>query len=211
MSDHADVASPHKSDLDQSSEKFAIYDDKSRVFCMVMLGATFAVGGAIMFFFRDVMGQTSSFFSSGTVALVGVTVAVFCGLGTIFWIKKLLSRVPVISADHQYLTDNSMIGRAIVIPWNEVVEIDTRMSAFKRDKMERVAIDLRQPEKYLDNGSWLGRRGLQENYKYFGTPIAIRIFTTGMPRERLLSALRGCWQASASDQQVTRERGERGE
>jgi hypothetical protein len=101
--------------------------------------------------------------------LVGIVSIVFFGAVGLFVIRKFFDKKAGLIIDQNGLTDQSSGVSVGLIPWSDIVEIETAQVMSTRFLL----INVRDAEQYLAKASGIKRRMLAANMKMYGTPLSI--------------------------------------
>lgn len=133
---------------------------------LILLGSTLFVAAGLWFVIN-----TSSVNKDPTyVKIVGMASILFFGCIFFFTIRKLLDKKPGLIIDNSGITDNASGVSAGYISWHDVEDI--RVCQVRKEKF--LMIIVRNPQDYLNRQSnGLKRRIMQQNHKYYGSPVSI--------------------------------------
>ena len=116
------------------------------------------------------------------IAIAGYASIVFFGLCAIFFIRKLPDTKPGLIIDSIGLFDNSGALSAGQILWEDIENI----SVLEMHKQKFLMLEVKNPQEYIDRQkSLLKRKGMELNYKMYGTPICIIANGLKMPFQEL--------------------------
>lgn len=137
------------------------------------------------------------------LALVGYASIIFFGLCAVFILRKLPDNKAGLIVDDVGLFDNSSGLSAGQILWTDIQEI----TVIEIHKQKLIMLYVTNPQEYIDKQkSVFKRKGMQLNYKMYGTPLSIssnglkisfdKLLTTITDRfrETRTNAQQGAWQ-----------------
>lgn len=101
--------------------------------------------------------------------IVGIACIAFFGLAAVLCLKKLLDKSPGLVVNAEGIVDNASGVAAGLIPWAEVSNIDS----YAIQGQQFVAIQVSDPDKYIERGSALKKVANRANMKLVGTPLTI--------------------------------------
>lgn len=117
------------------------------------------------------------------IAIGGI---VFFGFLAILYLLKLLDKKPGLVIDENGILDNSGGLAAGFIPWTDIQQFSIQ----KVMKQQFLVITVRNPEYYIGNQKTvLKKKGMQYNFKNYGSPIAISTNTLNCKLPELLNLL----------------------
>lgn len=123
---------------------------------------------------------------AGLRYLIGVAaIVVFAALG-ILYLFKLRDKKPGFVIDENGIIDNSGALAAGFVPWTDIQQFST----VKLMKQEFLVIEVRNPLYYIHQQKGiLKKKGMQYNFKNYGSPIAISTNTLKCKLPELLTML----------------------
>lgn len=125
-------------------------------------------------------------FNSPTLVYgIGVVSIVFFGLCGLVGIKKFFDNSPGLIISSKGIQDNSSGVSAGLIPWEEVVGI----GEYQIQKQKFISIQVKDPEKYANNGNALKRMANRANIKMCGTPVNISANSLKISYDELLETI----------------------
>ena len=152
-----------------SDQTIEIPLNKTRILMMLMGTLVFVIIG---FWFVIAPPEIdNSFWGDPTkLTIIGYASILFFGLCAYFFIRKLPDNKPGLVIDDTGIFDNSGGLSAGNILWTDMEEI----SVIQIQKQKMIMIYLKNPQEYIDRQtSFLKKKGMQLNYKSYGTPISI--------------------------------------
>ncbi|MGB5981182.1 MAG: STM3941 family protein [Nonlabens sp.] len=138
---------------------------------IVIIIGSLAFVGLGLWFLTVPPQMNNSFLANPTVILVVSIISIlFFGLISITVFRKLLDNKPGLIINSQGITDNSSGVSAGLIPWEDIVGIETTQVRSQRFLM----IMVKNPEYYLDKVSNpIKRNTMRMNHRFYGSPISI--------------------------------------
>ena len=125
-------------------------------------------------------------FNSPTLVYgVGIVSIAFFGLCGLIAVKKLFDNSPGLIINSEGILDNSSGVSAGIIPWGEIVGI----GEYQVHKQKFISIQVKDPEKYVNNGSALKRIANRADIKLCGTPINISANSLKISHDDLLQTI----------------------
>jgi hypothetical protein len=105
----------------------------------------------------------------GILRIVGVVCTLFFGLCVVCWGRKLLDTRPGLVIDGEGIHDNSSAAPFGRLAWGEIAGF--RLVEVRGQKM--FAIDLRDPETFIQSAARIRKLAYRANMKLMGSPIAV--------------------------------------
>jgi hypothetical protein len=150
-------------------ERTEIAMSKSKMTKMLTGSIAFVLIGLWLLIFQPTIGNP---LFDNVIVKYGIAIAaiLFFGYTLFFSIKKLADKKPGIVIDDSGIYDNSSAVSVGLIPWTDIRQISTVTVM----RQEFVIIGVSNPEHYINKQpNFLKRKGMQYNYKNYGSPIAI--------------------------------------
>jgi hypothetical protein len=125
---------------------------------------------------------------SNPVLKYGIAIAgiVFFGFLAVLYLFKLRDKKPGLVIDENGIIDNSGGLAAGFIPWSDILKFTIQ----KVMKQQFLVITVRNPEYYINNQkSVLKKKGMEYNFKNYGSPVAISTNTLNCKLPELLHLL----------------------
>jgi len=116
---------------------------------------------------------------------VGIVLVIFFGWCCFIGVKKLFDKSPGLIISSEGILDNSTGVAAGIIPWSEVVGI----GEYEHKNQKFISIQVKDPEKYVNNGNALIRMANQANLNMCGTPVNISAKSLKISYHDLLAAI----------------------
>ena len=129
--------------------------------------------------------------SDPSVAFWGYLSIVFFGLCAFVFAVQAFQRGPALIVNPDGITDRSTAVSAGFIPWADI----TGIGSGSMQGQHFIAIQVRDPEKYLNRGNALQRKLKRMNQRSFGMGIAIHTNSLDVETEELLGLLEGALEA----------------
>ncbi|MES2772931.1 MAG: STM3941 family protein [Bacteroidota bacterium] len=108
------------------------------------------------------------------VRIIGVASFLFFSLAGFVGIRKLMDKRPGLIIDTTGITDNASGVSAGHIPWSDIVAIQST-EVFNQ---KFLIVLVKNPDHYIERqASVIKRKGMQMNYKQYGSPISISAST----------------------------------
>jgi len=155
--------------MKHSDQAIEIPLNKTKILVMLMSTLAFVIIG--FWFVIAPPDIDNSFWGDPTkLTIIGYASILFFGLCAYFFIRKLPDNKPGLVIDDTGVFDNSGGLSAGIILWSDMEEI----SVIQIQKQKMIMIYLKNPQEYIDRQtSFLKKKGMQLNYKSYGTPISI--------------------------------------
>ncbi len=145
--------------------------NKSKLLIM-LIGSLAFVAIGFWFVINPPVIENSFWGNPARLAIAGYAAIVFFGIVAFFLLRKLPDSKPGLIIDETGLTDNSGGLAAGHIAWSDIEDI----SEMEMHRQRLIMIHVRNPEEYIDRQKNLfKRKGMQMNYKMYGTPISITV------------------------------------
>gem|GEM_PF-88308 len=104
------------------------------------------------------------------IAVVGLAAIVFFGMGIIVLLRKLKDKRPGLIISNEGILDNASGVAAGVIPWSDIQEI--KLAHVMSQKF--LMLIVKDPQQYIQRETnAIKRKGMELNYKNYGSPISI--------------------------------------
>jgi hypothetical protein len=155
--------------MTSSDQTIEISLNKSKI-VMMFLGALLFVGIGFWFVIDPPKIENSFWGDPTKLAIIGYASILFFGLCAYFFSRKLPDNKPGLIIDNTGLIDNSGGFSAGSILWSDIQEI----SVLQIQKQKMIMIYLKNPQDYIERQtSFLKRKGMQMNFRSYGTPVSI--------------------------------------
>lgn len=146
----------------------AIQFSKKKTFLLTMACLAFVAIGT--WFIIDPPAIRIAFIESpGALTVLGYITVLFFGLISVFLVKKIFDNGPAIIIDEEGIDDRSSMFPAGYVVWKDIKDIT--VIDVKGQRM--VALELYDPEPYLQTRSSVAKKLLNMNYKMYGAHFAI--------------------------------------
>ncbi len=99
---------------------------------------------------------------------LGWVTIVFFGTAALASCWRLMSAKPGLKLDKEGVTI-FLMSKDMFVPWQDV----SGLSAFEIQRNKMLVLNLKDPQKYIENRGALGRSVARANYRLCGSPIAI--------------------------------------
>ena len=152
-----------------SGEQIEIPLNKSKIVLM-LVGALAFVAVGFWFVITPPTIENSYWGNPTKIAIVGYASIIFFGLCAFYLIRKLPDNKPGFIINEIGLVDNSSGLAAGQILWSDIENI----AVLEMHKQKLLMIEVKNPHDYIDRQkSLLKRKGMELNYKMYGTPLSI--------------------------------------
>jgi hypothetical protein len=156
---------------------------KSKIIMMI-IGTSAFVAIGLWFVIAPPQIKNSYWGHPARIAITGYASILFFGLCAAFFIRKLPESKPGLIIDSTGLLDNSGALSAGQILWTDIENI----SVLEMHKQKLLMVEVKNPREYIDRQkSLLKRKGMELNYKMYGTPLSITANGLKMPFNELLT------------------------
>jgi hypothetical protein len=143
---------------------------REKVLLLILAACVFVAVGVWLFSLDAETIQAQRRFNNPPVVHgLGLASAILFGLAGLYAARKLFDTKPGLVFSPAGILDNSSAVAAGLIPWSEVVGVET--IEIQRQKL--LVIKVRDPERYIERGSVLKRALNRVNHRMIGSPIAI--------------------------------------
>lgn len=167
----------------KTEERIEIPLSKSKM-VMMLIGATTFVAIGLWFVIAPPEIKNSYWGDPTKMVIVGYASILLFGFCAIFFVRKLPDAKPGLIIDSTGLTDNSGALAAGQILWADIVNV----TVLEMHKQRLLMLEVKNPQEYIDRqNSLLKRKGMQLNYKMYGTPISITANALKMGFQELYS------------------------
>jgi hypothetical protein len=127
------------------------------------------------------------------LVVIGLASILFFGMGIIVLIRKLNDKKPGLIISNEGIIDNSSGVAAGLIPWSEIEDIKTARVMSQQFLMLIVT----NPQQYIQRQtSTIKRKGMELNYKNYGSPISISASALKIGFGELQALLIDKWEAN---------------
>ena len=109
----------------------------------------------------------------GVANVIPWAVFLICGFAGLQLLGRVLRPRPVLVIDEQGLMDRSSIAGVGLIPWADIASV--RVVDYQTQKI--LAIEMKDPQKYLDRANPLRRQAMRLNRSLAGTPFIVPLAT----------------------------------
>lgn len=124
--------------------------------------------------------------------LVGSTALLFFGMSFLFSLRRLLGKKPGLVIDAEGFRENVSAAALGPVSWREVTGM-RRISVMGHNFL---IIDVIDPERFLQlPGSFFARQSRRQNYKQYGSPVAVSVHGLACSLNELERLLREKWAA----------------
>jgi hypothetical protein len=165
----------------EQNDKMVIPLSKTKLTLLLFGSLAFVAGSIWIWSIADTQNRYDPLFMKG-VALVGICFSGLCGL---YWCIKIFDRKPGLVIDAEGIVDNSSLTAAGRIPWEDIVGFKIYWVAGQK----LLAIEVRDPQKYVKRGGTFKRMWNTANTKRAGSPIIITSNALQIEFDRLVSIL----------------------
>jgi hypothetical protein len=153
-----------------SLEEKVIELSKTKILLIVLGSLVFIAAGCWMVSLDVAQIESQRRFNSPLLVYgIGWIGIVFFGFCWLYGINKLFDRKPGLIFSSIGITDNSSGVSAGLIPWNEIAGF----SIYEIHRQKMLVVLLKNPDKYIEQGSVFKRTLNRTNYKMSGSPVAI--------------------------------------
>ena len=166
-----------------SEQRIEIPLSKSKII-MMLIGASGFVAIGLWLVIAPPQIENSYWGNPTKIAIAGYGSIIFFGLCAAFFIRKLPDTKPGFVIDDAGLLDNSGALSAGQIFWEDIENI----SILEMQKQKFLMLEVKSPKQYIDRQkSLLKRKGMELNYKMYGTPICITANGLKVPFQELFT------------------------
>jgi hypothetical protein len=171
--------------MNTSGQRIEIALSKSKLFLMLIGSIGFVAIG--LWFVISPPTVSNSYWGNPTkLALVGYASIIFFGLCGVFILRKIPDTKAGLILDDSGLFDNSSGLSAGQILWKDIQEI----TVIEIHKQKLIMLHVTNPQEYIDRQkSVFTRKGMQLNYKMYGTPLSITSNGLKISFEKLLTII----------------------
>ena len=150
-------------------EQIEIPLDKKKML-LTFFGAITFVGLGVLFLINPSMFVTTIFRNQIIIFIVGLASVLFFGLVAITVFRKLSDKKAGLIINRQGIIDNSSGVSTGLVLWSDIEEI--KISRVLNQKFLMVIV--RNPQEYIGKvANPLKKKGMEMNYKTYGSPISI--------------------------------------
>ena len=150
-------------------EQIEIPLSKNKLF-FTLFGAIGFVLIGLWFLISPPISSTQIFGISSIYSIVGFISVLFFGLGAVIIFRKISDEKAGIIINSQGIIDNSSGVSAGLIPWKDIQEIKVAQVMNQKFLM----LIVKNPQDYLAKvTNSIKRKGMEINYKTYGSPISI--------------------------------------
>ena len=175
-----------------SGQPIEIPLSKSKII-LLLFGALTFVGIGLWFVIDPPTIQNSYWGNPTKIAFAGYASIIFFGLCAYFFISKLADKKPGLIINHSGIVDNSSGLSAGLIQWSDIEDIT--VVVVHRQKL--IMVHVKNPQEFINRQtSFLKRKGMEYNYKMYGTPLSITTNGLKTSFDNLLNLLTEKFQAS---------------
>lgn len=153
---------------------------------LILLGSIVFVGLGIWFIINPSKISNPIFSNSTLISIVGFVSILFFGLIAVLIFRKLSDKNAGLIINHQGIIDNSSGISAGLVLWTDIEEIRTIQVANQKFLMFVV----KNPQEYINKiTNPIKRKGMEMNYKNYGSPINISANSLQINFDELYSLL----------------------
>ena len=164
-----------------TEQRIEIPLSKSKII-MMFTGATAFVAIGLWFVIAPPEIKNSYWGNPARLAIAGYASIVFFGICAAFFLRKLPDTRPGLIIDNTGMIDNSGALSAGQILWEDIVNI----SVLEMHKQKLLMLEVKNPQDYINRqNGLLKRKGMELNYKMYGTPLSITANGLKMPFHEL--------------------------
>jgi hypothetical protein len=143
--------------------------DKSKI-TLMLIGALAFVAIGFWFIIAPPTIENSFWGNPVRLTIAGYGAIVFFGLCAVIFFRKLTESKPGLIIDDAGLIDHSGGLSAGKVLWSDIDNI----SVFEFRKQKLLMLEVKNPQEYINRQTnVLKRKGMQMNYKMYGTPLSI--------------------------------------
>ncbi len=158
---------------------------KSKIILM-LIGALAFVATGLWFVIAPPKIENVYWGNPTKIAIAGYGSIIFFGLCAFVFIRKLPDNKPGLIIDSTGLIDNSSGLSAGHILWTDIENI----SVLEIHKQKLLMLKVKNPQDYINRQNNLFRRkGMELNYKMYGTPLSITANGLKIPFQELLALI----------------------
>lgn len=180
-----------------TEQRIEIPLSKSKIILMLTGALTFVAIG-LWFVIAPPSIENSYWGNPAKIAIAGYASIIFFGLCAFVLIRKLPDTKPGLLIDGTGLTDNSGGLSAGHILWTDIENI----SVLQIHKQKLLMLEVKNPQDYIDRqNSLLKRKGMELNYKMYGTPLSITANGLKIPFQELLALVTQKFQETRTNAQ----------
>jgi hypothetical protein len=180
-----------------TEQRIEIPLNKSKI-VMMLIGASAFVAIGLWFVIAPPEIKNSYWGNPTRLAFAGYASIFFFGLCAAFFIRKLPDTKPGLIIENTGLIDNSGALSAGQILWEDIVNI----SVLEMHKQKLLMLEVKNPQVYINRQSGLlKRKGMELNYKMYGTPLSITANGLKMPFEELYTLVSQKFQETRTNAQ----------
>ena len=137
---------------------------------LMLIGSVAFVAIGLWFVIAPPQIDNSYWGNPTKIAIAGYASIIFFGLCAVVLIRKIPDAKPGLIIDNTGLTDNSSALSAGHILWTDIENI----SVLEIQKHKMLMLEVKNPQDYINRqNSLFKRKGMELNYKMYGTPLSI--------------------------------------
>jgi hypothetical protein len=181
----------------KTKQRIEIPLSKSKIIMMLISALVFVAIG-LWFVIAPPQIKNSYWGNPTRIAIAGYASIIFFGLCAAHFIRKLPDTNPGLIIDNTGLLDNSGALSAGRILWEDIENI----SVLQMHKQKLLMLEVKNPQDYIDRQkSLLKRKGMELNYKMYGTPLSITANGLKMPFQELFTLVSQKFQETRTNAQ----------
>ncbi|TCZ70441.1 STM3941 family protein [Flaviaesturariibacter aridisoli] len=151
------------------TERIEIPHSKGKLVKLLLLSLAFVAAGAWLLLSRP-ESDRSIFNDPAARSVAGGLSILFFGWSGFFFARKLSDKRPAFIIDRNGIEDNSSAFPNGFVPWTDIAGYST----VRVMNQQFLIISVHNPEQYLARQtSFLGKQGARQNYKRYGSPLAL--------------------------------------
>lgn len=160
---------------------------KMKLFLLLLLSIAFIVTGVLFILYPDVIASSRR--DPMYISVIGYVCVVFFGLCFVAIGSRMFSKKQGLVIDKHGMTDNSSASSAGLIAWSDIESI--RVLKIYNQKM--ILLKVSNPMDYINRQtSRFKRKGMEMNYKMYGSPLIIATNSLKISHKELLERLTAC-------------------
>lgn len=127
------------------------------------------------------------------IVVIGLASILFFGMGVIVLLRKLNDKKPGLIISNEGVIDNASGVAAGIIPWSDIEEI----KAVQVMSQKFLMLIVKDPQQYIRRQtSTIKRKGMELNYKNYGSPISLSAGSLQIGFNDLQALLMENWEAN---------------